>query len=104
MPFYILTSRHDVIMTKFHQCMYGLKPPRSDLMRESTLKVGKYTITDSNRSQFVHLNRMCDGNHPHQVVEGKARGKDGWIPRSVHAGAYPVGLCTQWAKCFCDAA
>lgn len=74
------------------QCMFGLRDPQN---RKLYRKATRF-LTNSRYATI--LERKCDGNHNHQVIEGHCKLGGVWVNRSVFAQVYPRDLVRALVK------
>lgn len=87
-------KRHEKVwIVDFDQCEFGLKDPESgELYRKRT------RVITNNEILAKGLDRQCQGNHGHQVLEGKIRVGGSWVCRTECAQIYPKKMCEVFVK------
>ena len=79
----------------FDMCMYGLCDVESGMPHRKTTRI----VTNIDEDIVGYLQRRCDGNHQHQVLEGQVKTEHGWMNRTRLAQVYPKQFCDAVCKC-----
>ena len=94
-PIRDLSLLPEVSDVHFDQCMFGLRPPGTDVPADQ--RVRKSTTIRSNVAGFSQLARRCDRLHAHTWALGSTQIGSTRVSRAAAAGCYPPDLCQKMA-------